>query len=135
MVMIGVMLGYAIQFFVAVQIMFPKIQDTWKIAERHPVTAECIFRSVMVLVTFTIAQLVPNLSLLLSLIGSLCCSVLVFIFPSIIDLIVTKERDGNIGIGCWIKNITILVIAIAGFLTGGALSIKNIVDEIMSKFN
>ena len=71
---LGVLLGYAIQFFVAIQIMLPNVKRTLKIADDHPLISELVFRSFMVLLTFGVAIIIPELDLLLSLIGSVCSS-------------------------------------------------------------
>lgn len=135
MIAIGVMLGYGIQFFVAIQIMLPSISDKWKFALKHPVCSELIFRTFWVLVTFTIAQIVPNLSLLLSLIGSVCCVFLAFVFPVLAELVIMNNEETGIRFIIWFKNIVILLIAFSGFVFGGALSLKQIVEEIIDKLS
>lgn len=134
MIAMGVLLGYAIQFFVAIQILFTTVSDSWSFADKHPVCAETIFRVLMVLVTFAVAELVPNLSLLLSLIGSVCCVVLAFVFPVIADLIIRHSQSSGIGCIHLFKNLIILAIALAGFSFGGFVSINAIVEEVAAKF-
>lgn len=119
MVALGVAFGYPIQFFVAIQILFPPLLGAITVGQKSPVISELIFRTFMVLVTFAIAELVPNLSLLLSLIGALFCSVLVFIFPAIIELSTRKAQHDKIGVFCWIKNIIIMMMAVIGMVLGG----------------
>lgn len=134
MIAVGVMLGFAIQFFVPVQIMYPKVTDSWKLAEKHPICCEIAFRILLVLVVFAIAQIVPNLGLLLSLIGSVCCVVLCFVFPALSELIIAHNRLNGIPWWMWIKDFIILAIALTGFFIGGALSLKDIVEETISNF-
>lgn len=134
MIAAGVMLGYAIQFFVAIQIMFSSISEKWKFADTHPVCSELIFRTFWVLVTFTVAEIVPNLSLLLSLIGSVCCVVLAFVLPVLAELAIKHNEQSGIPLRIWFKNVVILFIALMGFTLGGALSLKQIVEEVASKF-
>lgn len=88
----------------------------------------------MVLVTFAVAELVPNLGLLLTLIGSVCCVVLSFVFPAVSELIILNS-EGGIGMLRWTKNIAILLIALAGFVFGGWFSLKQIIEDIVGKFN
>lgn len=125
MIALGVLLGYAIALFAAVQIIYENISQSWKFAERHPVFSELIVRAVLVLATFTFAESVPMLGLVLSLIGSVCCSVLAFVFPALIELIVL-HNEGCIGAWIWLKNIVILLFAFAGFLFGGAVALTQI---------
>lgn len=135
MIATGVMLGYAIQFFVAIQIMYSSVSENWKFATKHPVCAETIFRTVWVLVTFTVAEIVPNLSLLLSLIGSVCCVVLAFVLPVLAEFVIMNTKEPKIRFLIWVKNIIILAIALVGFIFGGALSLKQIFEEFSSKFS
>jgi solute carrier family 36 (proton-coupled amino acid transporter) len=124
---LGVLLGYAIQFFVAIQIMMPSIRKSCGVADRHPYIGELVFRTLMVLVTFAIAELVPNLSLLLSLMGSLCSTVLALVFPPFLEFIILSCEDRGIGWIVSFKNSLILVISLLGFLTGGYESMAAII--------
>lgn len=134
LIAVGVALGYAIQFFVAIQIMFPNLTEKYQFAANHPILAETLFRTVMVLVTFTVAEIVPNLSLLLSLIGSVCCVVLAFVFPVLAQFIILKNKNLTIGWWIWTKNSIILLIALAGFIFGGGISVRDSIAEISKNF-
>lgn len=138
MISVGVLLGYAIQFFVAIQIMFSDLQGrkfVKKYIEKYPRFTERIFRSLMVLVTFVVAALVPNLSVLLSLLGSVCCVVLVFVFPVLCEMMILSAQDSGIGAWNWFKNGIILIIAAAGFIAGGVLGLKQVYDVVTSDFH
>lgn len=132
---LGVLLGYAIQFFVPIQIMFLSFCDSWKFVARNPVFCELLFRTLMVLVTFIVAAVVPNLSLLLSLVGSVCCVVIAYVFPAVSELIILHSDENGIGWLDWLKNGIILSIALAGFLFGGGLSLKEIIKDIVKNFS
>jgi proton-coupled amino acid transporter len=121
---LGVLLGYAIQFFVAIQIMMPSIRKSCGIADRHPYIGELVFRTFMVLVTFAIAELVPNLSLLLSLIGAVCSTVIALVLPPLLEFIILSCEDRGIGWFVFVKNSLILVLSLLGFLTGGYESLS-----------
>jgi proton-coupled amino acid transporter len=114
----GVLLGYPIQFFIAIQIMFPSIKNKIALANDHPFIGELFFRSAMVLVTFAVANLIPKLDLLLSLIGAVCSTILALVLPPLIEFII-MPCDNNVS-WWWLtlKNSIILIIAILGFLTG-----------------
>lgn len=120
----GVLLGYAVQFFVAIQIMFPTIKKSFKVADGHPFIAELVFRTFMVLVTFTIAEFVPNISLLLSLIGSVCSTVLALVLPPLIEFIILACQENGVSWFVFLKNSLILIISLLGFLTGGYESLS-----------
>lgn len=130
MISLGVLLGYALQFFVAIMIMWPRVQCRLNIT-KHQTLAEMGFRVFMVLITFTIAECIPKLSLFISLIGALCSSALALIFPPVIELIVAFS-DGESKPSAWLllKNGFILLLALLGFLTGSYESLSNIIVEL-----
>ncbi|CAO1388535.1 unnamed protein product [Diamesa tonsa] len=125
----GILLGYAIQFYIPIEIMFPTVRRLWKFADSRPLFGERIFRIFMVLVTFSVAILIPNLGLLLSLIGSVCSTVLALVFPPILEYIVILSEGKKIHWLILIKNLVILTLAVLGFVTGGYESIKSIIKE------
>jgi solute carrier family 36 (proton-coupled amino acid transporter) len=128
---LGVLLGYAIQFFIAIQIMYPSIKSSIKLADKHPFIGELIFRTVMVLVTFGVAELVPNLSLLLSLIGAVCSTVLALVLPPFMEFMILSCEDEGIGWFVLLKNSLILIISLFGFLTGGYESLSRIIETFL----
>lgn len=122
----GVVLGYAIQFFIPMQIMFPSVQNIIKPAANHPVAGEVMFRASMVLVTFGVALVVPNLGLLISLIGAICGNSLALLFPVLIEyLVVTRDEKPMTSVFI-AKNGLILLLAVVGFISGGYESFKQI---------
>lgn len=124
----GVILGYAIQFFIPMQIMFPSVRNVIKPADRHPLIGEMSFRAFMVLVTFGVALVIPNLGLLISLIGAICSNSLALLFPVMIEYLV-ETRDSKPMTGIFmVKNGLILCLAIIGFVSGGYESVKQIID-------
>jgi proton-coupled amino acid transporter len=80
----------------------------------------------MCIVTFAVAQLIPNLSILLSLIGAVFCSILVFIFPALIELTTRKAQYGKVGFGYWMKNLIIILLALIGMILGGGQAVYEI---------
>lgn len=124
---LGVLLGYAIQFFVAIQIMLPTVKSSFMFAEDHPFLGEFIFRTAMVLITFVVAELVPNLGLLLSLIGSVCSTILALVLPPLMEFILLSCEEKKMGWFVIWKNSIILLISLFGFLTGGYESLSGIV--------
>ncbi|XP_049538262.1 proton-coupled amino acid transporter 4-like [Anopheles darlingi] len=126
MISLGVLFGYALQFFIAIQIMLPSIRKRFDPAHRHPVLLEFCFRILMVLLTFLIAEGVPNLGAFISLIGALCSTALALIFPPIIELTLQSVNTSDDDhyhhrqrrLGLYGKNVLILVIASIGVVTG-----------------
>lgn len=123
----GVILGYAIQFFIPIEIMFPSVKEAFTLAQLFPLTAEMIFRTLMVLVTFSVALLVPNLGLLISLIGAVCSTSLALVFPVVIEYLVLSRNSKPLNFVITIKNVLILFLATVGFLSGGYESITQII--------
>lgn len=124
----GVILGYAIQFFIPIEIMIPSIRKRFDLAEEYPLTSEMIFRTVMVIVTFSVALLVPNLGLLISLIGAVCSTSLALVFPVIIEYCVVTRNDGSLAPETAVKMLLLLSLATVGFCSGGYESIRQIVQ-------
>ncbi|XP_055911952.1 proton-coupled amino acid transporter 1 [Eupeodes corollae] len=127
-VSLGVLLGYPLQFFVAIQIMFPAVQQMFKL-NQNSIVGELVFRTAMVVITLAIAELVPKLSLFISLIGALCSTALALVFPPLIELIVRTENSKGPGVQIFAKNIFILILALLGFSTGTYESISAIIKE------
>jgi solute carrier family 36 (proton-coupled amino acid transporter) len=123
---VGVGLGYAIQFFVAIQVMLPTVKSSFKFANQHPFLSEILFRSLMVLLTFAIAELVPNLDLLLSLVGSVCSTLLALVLPVVTEFAVITGEDETFSRFGLFKNSIILLISILGFLSGAYESLSRI---------
>uniref|UniRef100_A0A182N1B3 Amino acid transporter transmembrane domain-containing protein n=1 Tax=Anopheles dirus TaxID=7168 RepID=A0A182N1B3_9DIPT len=117
MIATGVLLGYALQFFVAIMIMWPMVESRVAVARKHPVYCEMVFRILMVLVTFLVAECVPNLGAFISLIGAFCSSSLALMFPPLIELIVAWT-NGTLRFWLVAKNAIILMLAFLGFATG-----------------
>lgn len=124
----GVALGYAIQFYIPIQILFPLVKRSINLVGQHPFPSELVFRIFMVLVTFTVALLVPNVGLLISMIGAICSNSLALVFPVIIEYLVMTRGDDKMPLFHIIKNILILCLALIGFLSGGYESVLGIID-------
>lgn len=125
---IGVILGYSIQFFIPIEIMFPSVRNVIKSADRHPLLGEICFRTFMVFATFGVALAVPNLGLLISLIGAICSNSLALLFPVLIEFLV-ETRDNKPMTKVFIaKNSFVLLLALIGFVSGGFESVKQIID-------
>lgn len=81
-----------------------------------------------------IAELVPNLGLFISLIGSLCSTALALVFPPIIELIVKRDISSICArYSMYLKNAIILILAMAGFVAGTYESLSEIIKEFSSK--
>ncbi|ALC49171.1 CG16700, partial [Drosophila busckii] len=126
MVSAGVLLGYPLQFFVAVQVMWPGAKQLCQLQGRS-LAGELLFRTLLVLLTLAIAELVPALGLVISLIGALCSTALALVFPPVIELIARSENNKGPGIWICLKNLVILLLALLGFFTGSYESLNQII--------
>uniref|UniRef100_A0A1B0DLT3 Amino acid transporter transmembrane domain-containing protein n=1 Tax=Phlebotomus papatasi TaxID=29031 RepID=A0A1B0DLT3_PHLPP len=126
LISLGVLLGYALQFFIAIQIMWPGIQEKFG-PFNHPIIGEFAFRTIMVLVTLAIAMTVPKLSLFISLNGALCSTALALVFPPFIELVSNWEDSKGPGAAILLKNVAIMVVALLGFITGSYESLAQII--------
>lgn len=127
MVALGVASTVAIQFYVAIHIMLPEVANKFEFTRNHPILTEELFRSFWIIVCFIVAQVVPNLGILLSFIGAGCCTALVFVFPAISELIIMSNRDEGIGKWIWLKNSIILIIAFVGGIMGMILAMIELI--------
>lgn len=82
-----------------------------------------IFRFGCCSVVLLLAEFVPNFSLLLSLIGSVCCTMLAFIMPVIGELVIANNDEHGIPKLMLVKDAIILLIGAVGMIIGGGTSI------------
>ncbi|XP_060520345.1 proton-coupled amino acid transporter 2-like [Cylas formicarius] len=126
----AILLTYALQFYIAVEIIWPNVA-AFLGPVKYPVFAELAFRSLLVLVTFILAEAIPFLGLFISLVGAVSSSALALIFPAIID-IVCASGFNRLTKFVLIKDSIIIFIGALGTLTGGYESISAIVKAFGS---
>ncbi|XP_050088890.1 proton-coupled amino acid transporter-like protein CG1139 [Anopheles aquasalis] len=125
----GVLLGFALQLYIAVEVLWPLVQRYLPIVNKQPTICEMILRTLLVLMISFIGTFVPHLGLFISLMGALCSTVMGLIFPAIISLIVAYSNP-NVRPGGWLlaKNIGILLLGVVGFACGTYVSIRQIMN-------
>lgn len=124
---LSILFTYALQFYVSIAIMWPSIVNRYG-PFKWPVLAEIIFRSVICLITFILAEAVPQLGLFISLVGAVSSTALALIFPPIIEMIV-RWHNTNLGFFTITKDITIVLIGLLGFATGTYESLTAIIKS------
>ncbi|XP_050315799.1 proton-coupled amino acid transporter-like protein CG1139 [Anthonomus grandis grandis] len=122
----GVLLTYSLQFYIAVDIMWPAAAKLFPCDLKYPVIAELSFRTFLVLVTFILAEAIPLLSLFISLVGAVSSAALALIFPPVLD-IVSSMTFGGMTTYSITKNGLIILIGVVGMVTGTYESISAIV--------
>lgn len=83
----------------------------------------------MIYFAVAVAELIPNLVLLISLIGAFCSSALALMYPPLIDLVLRLGSSEKPSYFIIAKNVSILIIGLLGFVTGTYESLAAIVRE------
>uniref|UniRef100_A0A023F3A3 Putative amino acid transporter n=1 Tax=Triatoma infestans TaxID=30076 RepID=A0A023F3A3_TRIIF len=124
MMALAIFLSYGLQFYVPMGIIWPPIKNRLN-EETHKI-AELIVRTVLVLFTFSLAVAVPDLSIVISLVGALSSSAIALIFPPLIEVITFWDR--GLSTGTLIKDIALAIFGFVGFIFGTYVSIYEIIN-------
>ncbi|XP_006632103.3 proton-coupled amino acid transporter 1 [Lepisosteus oculatus] len=119
----GIFITYALQFYVPAEILIPQVVA--RFPERWVLVIDFSIRTLLVMLTCALAILIPELDLVISLVGSISSSFLALIFPPMLEII-TFHREG---LSYWVitKNVVISIIGFIGFVAGTYVSIQQIV--------
>ncbi|XP_034230033.1 proton-coupled amino acid transporter-like protein pathetic isoform X1 [Thrips palmi] len=124
---LAIFLSYGLQFYVPMNIIWPLIKDKLH-TEKAQMYGEYIVRTIIVIFTFVLAALIPDLGAVISLVGAVSSSALALIFPPLIEIITFWK----VGLGRynWIlwKDIAIVIFGLLGFGFGSYSSIENILN-------
>lgn len=125
---IAVFLTYNLQFYVPYTLLWPRLcrRILFKYDEEVVNKCEHTFRIGLIFITFIIAALIPNLGLVISLVGAVASTALSVIFPPICESITFWPND--LGRYKWqlILNLAIIAFGLYVFIAGTTLSISNI---------
>ncbi len=91
------------------------------------------FRASLVILTFLLAVLIPQIDLFISLVGAVACCVLALIIPPVLDLLLFWKKSMKFSFFILIKDILIILFGVYIFISGTFVSIVNIIDYFMSK--
>ncbi|XP_063703102.1 proton-coupled amino acid transporter-like protein CG1139 [Culicoides brevitarsis] len=129
----AIMLTYPLQFFIAIQIMWPTVVKYCSIS-KHLIFKEMAFRTTFVLLTFCIAEAVPNLGMFISLVGALCGAGLALVFPPVCEFVIAYSRQQKgLSLSKFVINLMILLVGMLGFATGTYESLRGIFNEFSAK--
>lgn len=119
---LAVFFTYSLQFYVPMDISWKKLLEP-KIPVRLHNISQIIFRTLSVAATVAVAAAVPNLEAIISLVGSVCFSMLGIFIPAIVDIVLCWE--GDLGRFKWklYKNIFLAVFAVFALVAGTYQSI------------
>lgn len=127
MISVGIILGFSLQLFIAIQVTYPHVKESFTFCKNHSLAGEIIFRIFMTFVTFGVAILVPNLELLISMIGAICSTSLALVFPAIIEISVNTINRSLTRREAF-KSISVLSLALIGIICGVYQTINGIID-------
>ncbi|TSK28141.1 Proton-coupled amino acid transporter 1 [Bagarius yarrelli] len=126
---LGIYITYALQFYVPAEILIPPAVA--RVRPRLALLVDLGIRVGLVLLTCALAILIPELDLVISLVGSISSSALALIFPPLLQIITFHTE----GISNWflIKNFAISFLGLVGFVAGTYISIVEIIHRSHSK--
>ncbi|EEB19793.1 proton-coupled amino acid transporter, putative [Pediculus humanus corporis] len=126
---LAIFLSFGLQLYVPVGIMWPILKDRLQ-SENAQKYGEYLLRAVLVLFTFGLAIMIPDLSAVISLVGAGSSSTLAIIFPPVLEIITFWDSD--LGKYNWIliKDIIIIIFGFLVFGLGTYVSICNIVAPL-----
>ncbi|XP_047676177.1 proton-coupled amino acid transporter 4 [Tachysurus fulvidraco] len=117
----GVFVTFAVQFFVAAEIVVPAVCE--RVSERWRWHTDLCTRALLTCVTCAVAVLVPRLDLVISFVGAVSSSALALIFPPLVELIACSARPSSL---LFLKDLSIALIGFLGFLTGTYVTVGEI---------
>ncbi|KAB5571390.1 hypothetical protein PHYPO_G00224470 [Pangasianodon hypophthalmus] len=125
----GIYITYALQFYVPAEILIPPAVA--RVRPRWALLVDLSIRVGLVLLTCVLAILIPELDLVISLVGSISSSALALIFPPLLQILTFHTE----GYSAWvlIKNIVISFLGLVGFVAGTYISIVEIIHRSHSK--
>ncbi|XP_037531572.1 proton-coupled amino acid transporter 1 [Nematolebias whitei] len=119
----GIFVTFALQFYVPAEIIIPWIVA--RVSERWETPVDLLVRTFLVIITCTLAILIPELDLVISLVGSVSSSFLALIFPPILQLLAFHTE--GLSPLVFVKNTIISVVGFIGFLAGTYIAIVEII--------
>ncbi|XP_075990538.1 proton-coupled amino acid transporter-like protein acs [Anticarsia gemmatalis] len=125
LISLAILFTYPLQFYVPVAITWPAIRKRFATDCTH--FKELMYRAFLVLVTYVLAETIPNLGLFISLVGAVSSTALALVIPPLIELVHTCTTIEGVSKFMWVKNIFIMSVGMFVFLTGTYQSIAAIV--------
>lgn len=123
---LAIFLSYGLQFYVPINIIGPWVRNQMNSPQSQEI-ADYLLRVGLVIFTFILAAIIPNLGAVISLVGAVSSSTLALIFPPIIEMVTFYPNYGKRN---WIlcKDLLLLVFGVAGFVFGTYASVNQILN-------
>lgn len=125
----GIFITFALQFYVPAEILIPPVVR--RVAERWERPVDLLMRTGLVIVTCALAVLIPELDLVISLVGSVSSSFLALIFPPLLQIAVFHSE--GLSPLVVLKNLLISVVGFVGFLAGTYIAVEQIIARNAQK--
>ncbi|XP_069675105.1 proton-coupled amino acid transporter 1 isoform X2 [Periplaneta americana] len=121
---VAIFFSYGLQFYVPMNIIWPLVKD-YLPDDRTRWFAEYFLRSSLVIATFALAAMIPNLGLVISFVGAVSSSTLAIILPPIIHIITFWDAGNIVRTVTFWKDIAIMIFGILGFGFGTYVNVWN----------
>ncbi|XP_028315971.1 proton-coupled amino acid transporter 1 isoform X2 [Gouania willdenowi] len=119
----GIFITFALQFYVPAEILIPPVLS--RLSERWKKTVDLLLRTMLVIFTCILAVLIPELDLVISLVGSVSSSFLALIFPPLLQIL--TFHDDGLTPPLLLKNLIISLIGAVGFVSGTYIAISELI--------
>ncbi|XP_011498313.1 PREDICTED: proton-coupled amino acid transporter 4 [Ceratosolen solmsi marchali] len=125
LIALAIILTYGLQYFVPLEIIWSSIKH--KFSHKWEVFGETIMRILMVLLTVSVAMLVPDLEPFISLVGAIFFSFLGIFIPAVVETVSCWEC--HLGVGKWRlwKNSFLMLMALCALVSGTWISVLDII--------
>ncbi|KAJ2954653.1 hypothetical protein O0L34_g2948 [Tuta absoluta] len=128
---IAMLFTYPLQFYVPVKITWPALQK--RLGAASPVAKELGYRALLVLLTFILAESIPELGLFISLVGAVSSVALALVFPPLIEMVMASQKPSGLTSFILVKNCIIITMGLFIFVTGTYESISSIIVAFQTK--
>lgn len=126
---VAIYITHGLQGYVALDITWNGYLKKRTDKNSRPLLWEYLLRTGLVIFTFLLAVAIPNIGMLISLVGAFCLSALGLAFPAIIEMgTYYYTLNGNHFKWMMAKNSVLIVFAIFGLIVGTYTSIQEIVN-------
>ncbi|KAJ8347958.1 hypothetical protein SKAU_G00265470 [Synaphobranchus kaupii] len=127
----AIYITYGLQFYVPAEIIIPLAMV--HIPQRWQFPVDLAIRTALVTLTCALAILIPELDLVISLVGSMSSSLLALILPPILQILTFH----NEGLSTWLllKNAIISLLGILGFAAGTYVTMSEIINRRSTRYS
>ncbi|XP_045509835.1 proton-coupled amino acid transporter-like protein CG1139 isoform X2 [Colias croceus] len=124
LIALAMMFTYPLQFYVPIAITWPALRK--RFGKSSPVAKELGYRAFIVMITFILAESIPELGLFISLVGAISSTTLALMFPPLIQIVYDAHRN-QLTLFVLLKNSLIILIGLFIFITGTYESLAQII--------